>query len=356
MQLKAIIALACATKALQRPRVIIAPAQFGVPKDYDDLSALLRQRGHTVACAPLSRLSWLRIVPSVFTEAFFKGELKPQGTLDFFFEALDAAVADVGPDEDIAILGHSIGGWVARAWVVDRGEQRVKRFVTLGTPHNEPPEGLFSNIDQTRGLLKYVRANCPPDPAIFTCVAGTATSTAALGDVFKLDAWDEELRRSPLLEALVSLPSYLALSGRNPFGVKGDGLIPVATASAEINQCVRPAWRYYLLFWQPRRSTRVLGVLARGVLGLFTRTFVFRTGWRARCGAHEDVLLLCDGTEHYGQIKTPSDRASAGHHHDRRHVPRLSDGVHARGFLETGAQQGGRGDNSGVPACVEFNR
>ena len=67
MQLKAIngiIALACATKALQRPRVIIAPAQFGVPKDYDDLSALLRQRGHTVACAPLSRLSWLRIVPS----------------------------------------------------------------------------------------------------------------------------------------------------------------------------------------------------------------------------------------------------------------------------------------------------
>ena len=278
MQLKAIIALACATKALQRPRVIIAPAQFGVPKDYDDLSALLRQRGHTVACAPLSRLSWLRIVPSVFTEAFFKGELKPQGTLDFFFEALDAAVADVGPDEDIAILGHSIGGWVARAWVVDRGEQRVKRFVTLGTPHNEPPEGLFSNIDQTRGLLKYVRANCPPDPAIFTCVAGTATSTAALGDVFKLDAWDEELRRSPLLEALVSLPSYLALSGRNPFGVKGDGLIPVATASAEINQCVRPAWRYYLLFWPPRRSARVLGVLARGVLGLLARTFDFRTG------------------------------------------------------------------------------
>ena len=49
-------------------------------------------------------------------------------------------------------------------------------------------------------------------------------------------------------------------------------------ASAEINQCVRPAWRYYLLFRQPRRSTRVLGVLARGVLGLFTRTFDFRTG------------------------------------------------------------------------------
>ena len=33
-----------------------------------------------------------------------------------------------------------------------------------------------------------------------------------------------------------------------------DGL----TSCAEINQCVRPAWRYYLLFWPPRRSARVL--------------------------------------------------------------------------------------------------
>ena len=198
MQLKAIngiIALACATKALQRPRVIIAPAQFGVPKDYDDLSAA-RQLGHTVACAPLSRLSWLRIVPSVFTEAFFKGELKPQGTLDFFFEALDAAVADVGPDEDIARLGHSIGGWVAR---VGRRPGRAARQALRDAGHaaQRAPEGLFSNIDQTRGLLKYVRANCPPDPAIFTCVAGTATSTAALGDVFKLDVRDEELTTEP---------------------------------------------------------------------------------------------------------------------------------------------------------------
>ena len=33
-----------------------------------------------------------------------------------------------------------------------------------------------------------------------------------------------------------------------------------AVPSAEINQCVRPAWRYYLLLWPPRRSARVLGV------------------------------------------------------------------------------------------------
>ena len=33
-----------------------------------------------------------------------------------------------------------------------------------------------------------------------------------------------------------------------------------------------------MLFWPPRRSARVLGVLARGVLGILTRTFDFRTG------------------------------------------------------------------------------
>jgi hypothetical protein len=57
-------------------------------------------------------------------------------------------------------------------------------------------------------------------------------------------------------------------------------LCAAVKGSAEINQCVRPAWRYYLLFWPPRRSARVLGVLARGILGLLTRTFDFRTGQR----------------------------------------------------------------------------
>ena len=64
-----------------------------------------------------------------------------------------------------------------------------------------------------------------------------------------------------------------------------------ASTSAEINQRVRPVWRYYLLFWPPRRSARVLGVLAGGVLGLLTRTF--RTGERHALSALVD--------RHHGQ-------------------------------------------------------
>jgi hypothetical protein len=68
----------------------------------------------------------------------------------------------------------------------------------------------------------------------------------------------------------------------------------IVRLSAEINQCVRPAWGYYLLFWPPRRSARVLGVLARGVSGLLTRTFDFRTGAAAAgaAGALRDGRAL----------------------------------------------------------------
>jgi len=58
------ITSAAALTGLNKPRIVIAPAQFGVPKDYDDIKKLLLARGHPrVDAAPLSRLSWLRIVP-----------------------------------------------------------------------------------------------------------------------------------------------------------------------------------------------------------------------------------------------------------------------------------------------------
>ena len=99
--------------------------------------------------------------------------------------------------------------------------------------------------------------------------------------------------------AVTGLTKSLALDGR-PFDIAA-GQIDfgnVVSASAEINQCVRPAWRYYLLFWPPRRSARVLGVLARGVLGLLTRTFDFRTvkyfwAWLRHCVVERVPTAAC---------------------------------------------------------------
>lgn len=46
-------------------------------------------QGLELYAAPLSRLDWLRIVPSTFTKEFFTAELRPRKTLGFFYEALD---------------------------------------------------------------------------------------------------------------------------------------------------------------------------------------------------------------------------------------------------------------------------
>ena len=84
-----------------------------------------------------------------------------------------------------------------------------------------------------------------------------------------------------------------------------------ASTSAEINQRVRPVWRYYLLFWPPRRSARVLGVLAGGVLGLLTRTFDFAQASATQClplwtdntingcSTHQEYCTNCDDSFHW---------------------------------------------------------
>jgi hypothetical protein len=51
------VSACAATKDSLRP-VILAPAQFGVPDDYRDLSSLLESRGFRLFVAPLSRLDW----------------------------------------------------------------------------------------------------------------------------------------------------------------------------------------------------------------------------------------------------------------------------------------------------------
>lgn len=186
----------------------------------------------------------LRIAPATFTAAFWQARLEPTPTLNFYFEALDktfAAVdAECGPDASVTLIGHSIGGWAIRAYVgerlgTERAQKRVARLVTLGTPHNAPPlSSPVAAVDQTRGLLTYINDKFPSGkplaPEQLVCVAGRGTTTCNFGELVRSSAWDGDERRSKLLERLVALPSYFALSG-SAFGVAGDGLIPIETAT-----------------------------------------------------------------------------------------------------------------------------
>ena len=76
------------------------------------------------------------------------------------------AVVDQEEDADveISVVAHSIGGWIARVWISEWCDEslrdRVKALVTLGSPHNEPPQDtLMAKLDQTRGLLRYINEN-----------------------------------------------------------------------------------------------------------------------------------------------------------------------------------------------------
>jgi len=235
--------------------VVLCPAQFGTAEDYAELKETLAKQGFALYPAPLSRLDWLKIVPSTLTKEFFTAELRPNKTLGFFYEALDQAMAavddDFGAEAAVAFLGHSIGGWVARSYIGEvLGEEvakkRVRSLVTLGTPHRPPPsDSPVSALDQTRGLLTYINerfpSGAPLDPANVTCVAGRGTkvspSVEALWETAGNKIWNETENRSALLEEVVAFASYLPLSG-STFGVEGDGLIPVDTALMEGCQSV----------------------------------------------------------------------------------------------------------------------
>lgn len=74
-------------------------------------------------------------------------------------------------------------GWVARAWLAESGppdvREKIISLTTLGTPNTSPKEdaGLWTAVDQTRGLLKYINGRFPGahlESVRYASVVGTA--------------------------------------------------------------------------------------------------------------------------------------------------------------------------------------
>jgi triacylglycerol esterase/lipase EstA (alpha/beta hydrolase family) len=95
-------------------------------------------------------------------------------------QAVEALCAASGADR-VAIVAHSMGGLVARAWMRSRGTHRVARLVTLGTPHHGTALARFgpgANAAQMRragsGESAWLRAlaagECPATRALVTSI------------------------------------------------------------------------------------------------------------------------------------------------------------------------------------------
>jgi len=231
-------------KSQKKVAVLICPAQFCVPADYETFLSTLQSTINsntsdestttigTCRVANLPRTEWIKVAQSLPTRNFIESTLPVYKTLDWYFEAMEDALADIykeeGDDVNVCIVGHSIGGWVARAYLgglsgsstaVNRLTQRqTTSFITLGTPHSSPSSAL---VDQTRGLLNEVTASptCSSTSLTargidITCVCSTGLTSNVL---------------STNLEEIVAATSYVPLIGKGFIknqNVKGDGIIP----------------------------------------------------------------------------------------------------------------------------------
>ena len=113
----------------RRVALLVCPAQFCVPDDYDVLFENLSKEGlldegveiGTCRVAPLPRTEWIKVARNLPTPEFLEARLPVHSTLEWYFDAMENAINEIfaieGPDVNICIVGHSIGGWVARAFL-----------------------------------------------------------------------------------------------------------------------------------------------------------------------------------------------------------------------------------------------
>jgi len=227
------------TDTKNRVAILVCPAQFCVPDDYNVLFDNLRHQHDNIGTcrvAPLPRTEWIKVARNLPTKEFLQAKLPVHSTLKWYFDAMERGLADIfakeGDNVNLCLIGHSIGGWVARAYLggLSRSSSAVYRLaterctslITLGTPHISPDDAL---VDQTRGLLREIaeseacHSQVLADRGIdITCVCSSGMSGNFL---------------STNVEELVAASSYLPLLGRLDASIKGDGIVPLDLAFME---------------------------------------------------------------------------------------------------------------------------
>jgi pimeloyl-ACP methyl ester carboxylesterase len=111
----------------------------------------------------------------------------PYASIEHFVEQLDARIESICATTgcgQVIILAHSMGGLVARAYMVKRGAARIAGLVTLGSPHHgtmlaslglgravpqmQPRGGWLARLETAEEALR-TRGELPPTTCIYTC-------------------------------------------------------------------------------------------------------------------------------------------------------------------------------------------
>lgn len=252
------------------------------------LKSVLARRGldpSQIYTVPIKRSDWFRVAGGLLdVPDFYLGNAKPTGFgygwyLKRLKETVDLAYeqqGEEGPKEKVLVIGHSAGGWLARAAMSDgvwsttttnniegddesssssvqetvRTSDRVRCLVTMGAIHKVPEN---ESTCVTRGALKYTDENYPgaflKDEGIgYVSIGGSAI----VGDERKDEEKNDEdsatsgLKGSEADEFYkgrgegnsnrVAFTSYKAVSGNG--NLMGDGVVPLEWTQLEGSKTV----------------------------------------------------------------------------------------------------------------------
>lgn len=248
MAIRIIIAIAAiaTTQSLvtttPKPHVLILPAQFLVPADYKTLERKLEQEGFpSASTTPLTRLDWLKVIPSSPPTKFISGTLDPSETLEWYYNKIETQLNSIlqsyppstQPDgvTRVAFVGHSIGGWVARSYIgglslsdtavgsllKSQKSLIITSLTTLGSPMKTSPNAL---VDQTRGLLKNIENSPTCSKESMKIPVNNIASNGVQGKLLTTN-----------VEELIAASGYWSLNN-DPFSA-GDGIVPLDVASID---------------------------------------------------------------------------------------------------------------------------
>ena len=151
----------------------------------------LQQRGFRTYVVEVQRRDWIRVARCITSRAYWSGSSTVDPGYRWYLHRVQAAIDKACREcnsEQVDLIGHSAGGWLARAFVGDvlymksstqpgssiasepnvapglgvgplpnRAHEGVRRLVTLGSPHLGPSSGR----DMTGGTLSWLNRQWP---------------------------------------------------------------------------------------------------------------------------------------------------------------------------------------------------
>lgn len=250
----ALIQASAGFQSIQNTPVVICPGFGNDQIDYYEplkqprevgLVSALERRGFNpdlIFTLPVQRSDWIRVAGGLLDYKFYLNDALPTGGgygwyLKRFRETVDQAYEAAESNEDrVLVIGHSAGGWLARAGMGDglwcpetnaRTAERICGLVTVGAIHKAPVD---AGTCVTRGALRntddaYPGAFLKSEGVGYVSVGGDAIFGDNSKDAEEKSEADELYStRGEGSAGRVAYTSYEAVCGTG--GVTGDGVVP----------------------------------------------------------------------------------------------------------------------------------